>query len=442
MEKSIVFFILMWAVNCEGQGTWHNLDGGVTCDTNIGNCYPVVYTICADTINNVLYVGGNFNRAGNFVRNSVAQWDGTKWDSIQQAIAYEPDAMIMYKGNLYVGDELNGDVTIFDGDNWHIIPGVFGEVYCFTIYKDTLYAGGAFTTNDKGDTLNNIAKWNGTDWRPLGVGIGGVEVNAMSVYDDTLFAGGYFHYAGSKTANSIAKWDGTNWGTLGGGIKDWINPGFVFSMDTFQNKLYVGGEYDSAGGITAYSLASWNGKVWDSLTSQPSTYQYALKSFDGYLFMSGLIGTNDVENIAKYDGNVITTLDSGVNHIVYSLASWNGSLYVGGEFDTVEKIVAANHIARWTPVSSTGINQLISGNNQLTISPNPFTQETTVQLVSGNRKPWQFILQDLLGRTVAQYNVTQTSFIIPRNNLPAGLYIATAKTDDGQLFGKTKLMVQ
>ena len=72
-----------------------------------------------------------------------------------------------------------------------------------------LYAGGRFTTAG-GVPANRIAKWDGTQWSPLGEGANGI-VNAMAVFDDgsgdgpALFAGGYFSLTPDRY---IGKWKG------------------------------------------------------------------------------------------------------------------------------------------------------------------------------------------------------------------------------------------
>jgi hypothetical protein len=65
---------------------------------------------------------------------------------------------------------------------------------------------------------NDVARWNGTAWSPLGSGIGFQEVRALHVFDDgsgpALFAAGWFGAAGGVTAYSVAKWNGSNWSAL------------------------------------------------------------------------------------------------------------------------------------------------------------------------------------------------------------------------------------
>jgi len=61
-----------------------------------------------------------------------------------------------------------------------------------------------------GDTAITIAKWNGTNWAPLGSGLNGGP-NGLTVYNNDLIVGGTFTTAGGINANYIAKW-GTPYG--------------------------------------------------------------------------------------------------------------------------------------------------------------------------------------------------------------------------------------
>jgi hypothetical protein len=51
------------------------------------------------------------------------------------------------------------------------------------------------------------ARWNGSDWQPLGGGMNGF-VYALAVFNNELIAGGDFAIAGGVSANRIARWDG------------------------------------------------------------------------------------------------------------------------------------------------------------------------------------------------------------------------------------------
>src|SRR5262249_10971974 len=64
------------------------------------------------------------------------------------------------------------------------LPGTDGSVYALTVYNGNMIAGGSFTIAG-GVIANSIAQWNGTSWRPLGSGMGGIfpTVDALSVYN-------------------------------------------------------------------------------------------------------------------------------------------------------------------------------------------------------------------------------------------------------------------
>src|SRR5262249_24972436 len=130
-----------------------------------------------------------------------------------------------------------------------------------------LYAGGLFTTAG-GVAANHIAKWDGSRWSALGSGIGGVglvEVQALKVFDDgtgpALYAGGLFTTAGGIAANNIAKWNGGQWSPLGTGVNT-----NVFALTVFDDGT---GPALYAGGLFAGYIAKWDARLrlWSGLLS-------------------------------------------------------------------------------------------------------------------------------------------------------------------------------
>ena len=59
------------------------------------------------------------------------------------------------------------------------------------------------------------------DWVSLGLG-DERRVYALAVSGTNLYAGGNFTTAGGVTANGIAKWDGHAWSALGSGFAGWV----------------------------------------------------------------------------------------------------------------------------------------------------------------------------------------------------------------------------
>jgi len=140
----------------------------------------------------------------------------------------------------------------------------------------------------------------------------------MTVWDDgtgpALFVGGGFDTAGGVIVNRIAKWDGIQWHALQGPTGTGVSNA-VLALTTFDDgsgeALVVGGAFVFAGGVLANSVAKWDGSAWSAL--------------------SGPSGT-------------------GVNSIVRALAAWDDgsgtALYAGGVFTSAGG-VAANGVAKW-----------------------------------------------------------------------------------------------
>ncbi|MCP4246482.1 MAG: hypothetical protein GY778_05485, partial [bacterium] len=143
-------------------------------------------------------------------------------------------------------------------------PGLDRDAHAAVVYDDgsgpALYVGGEFTI--AGDVFaNNIARWDGTSWSPLGSGMNG-QVRALTVYNGDLIAGGNFTTAGDVFANNIARWDGTSWSVLGSGMD-----GQVRALTVYNGDLIAGGYFETAGGTPANHVARWDGATWSALGS-------------------------------------------------------------------------------------------------------------------------------------------------------------------------------
>jgi hypothetical protein len=188
-----------------------------------------------------------------------------------------------------------------------------------------LYAGGFFPTAG-GVNATNIAKWNGSTWSALGSGVGfnisyeGEEVYALACdKNGNLYAGGGFSTAGGVSANNIAEWNGSTWTNLGSGIYDaeYGDKVYALACDTNGN-LYAGGDYLTAGGIIAYSIAKWNGSTWSALGTGLNGPVFSLAcDTSGNLYVGGAspgaFSSAGGQGIAKWNGNTWSTLGSGMS---------------------------------------------------------------------------------------------------------------------------------
>ena len=320
-------------------------------------------TIAFDSSGN-LYAGGVFNTAGGNSANYIAKWNGTMWSALDSGlndecltIAFDSSGNL-YAGGLFytAGGNSANYIAKWDGSSWSAVGSGFGWfVRCLTYGSDgNLYAGGPFTTTGPGGiSANCIAKWDGSSWSALGSGLSinpGLSPECYTIaFDSTgnLYAGGEFTTAGSISANNIAKWNGTTstWSALGSGLATRCN---TIAFDSSGN-LYAGGLFTTAGGNSANYIAKWDGSSWSALGSGLNEECKTI-AFDstGNLYAGGLFttaGGNSANYIAKWDGSSWTnipcfTLDNYCNTIAFNSS---GNLYAGGDFTTAGS-VAVNYI--------------------------------------------------------------------------------------------------
>ena len=207
-----------------------------------------------------------------------------------------------------------------------------------------LYAAGHFDTAGN-IPANNIAKWDGVAWSPLGTGIND-RVSALISYNGSLYAGGNFTAAGGNAARSIAKWDGVNWSPLGTGINDYG----VFCLAVYKNSLYAGGWFTQAGGVTTRSLAKWDETNWSSVGNVVGEAVLSLFTYNDTLYTGGSLNPQQ-ECIAKWDGISWSSIGNGIGDYhgasVWSINEYNGDIYAGGGFQTAGH-VQVNNFAKWT----------------------------------------------------------------------------------------------
>lgn len=233
-----------------------------------------------------------------------------------------------------------------------------------------IYVGGHFTSIDNVAVVN-VAKWNGSEWAPLGSGVGdgyADSVSALAIIGGDLYVGGRFQTVGNGVAASnIARWNGSAWSPLGSGVDD-----SVLALSVIGTDLYAGGEFSEADGITVRHVAKWNGTAWSALGLGfgDGREVRALAVMGGELYAGGdfvtLADDEDdheavrVNGIARWDGSHWAPLGSGLDGQVHALAVKDGALYVGGSFSTAGGVSARN-IAKWSGGVWSALGEGMSG---------------------------------------------------------------------------------
>ncbi len=346
---------------CHGIAIWNGsawgaLGGGVGpfSQTNVAgvNCLLAF----DDGSGIALYAGGSFTSMGGAPAANVARWNGTAWSPVG---------------------------TGFDG-----------PVFALAVYDSgtgpRLYAAGQFTAAGAAPAAR-LASWNGVSWQAVGSGLSGgllvPTVYAMQVFDDgggpRLYVGGSFTSAGGIPAQNIARWDGSTFSPVGAGVNGFTLSPCVRAMTVFDDgggpALFVGGAIEQAGGSPASRIARWRNGAWQSVgdgwfnapPAQPNGVIYALAVYDDgrgpALYAGGIASTSNnrrLNHVARLTGNSWEPLAAGVQTPsgcdVRSLLPFDdGSgpgLFVGGTFLDASG-AEAHSIARWTAPGAPAILQ-------------------------------------------------------------------------------------
>ena len=380
-----------------------------------------------------LYVGGTFSEVHQAdttpVLGSVAFWDGT---SFQPVITDNVNVFALAADNTGNGVFIGGYFQSLGGiagtksiavwrEGQGILSldgGISGEGTVFTLcnYADVLYVGGQFTAVRAHDPLpvqnilaydlNNNA-WSstwGTDTTPTS------RVFAITMHNGSLYIAGKFNSVGGTAAQNIIRLDmiAGLFLPMGSGIDS--AGAIVQCLAGDGNRILIGGDFTSAGGVSCRSIATWSTEtetysrpcfgIWSdrvfAIGVTPSVTfacgdflagtdaalppwgglltdgQKVLQSITALDALSGgevrcsvingdvmYIGGRFTEirgvaakNVAKVNLATleVTPLLGGVDGVVYALEfDAAGSLYIGGLFSTVNNGgQAASNVVKWT----------------------------------------------------------------------------------------------
>ena len=190
---------------------------------------------------------------------------------------------------------------------------------------------------------------------------------AVDPRSGAVYVGGTgFHYAGGVAAVGLAKLSGSSWsspGTISYNASS--NQPTVYCLAVVSSTLYVGGAFNSAGGLPAANLASYTAGVWrqvgHGLNSGPSALAASGSSSviaAGPFTYAGTASPDPVDPILNYIGQWngstwsafgqgVMTQTPSIGGQVLSLAAYGAGVFAGGSFVQAGATMA-NSIARWT----------------------------------------------------------------------------------------------
>jgi hypothetical protein len=206
------------------------------------------------------------------------------------------------------------------------------DVRALAVYNNELYAAGEFDLAG-GQPANGIARWNGATWSPVGTGLQRVGSGtpgygrALHVYNGSLIVGGEFDRAGGAVVDNIARWNGSNWSAMGIGS---FAP--VYALETFGTQLIAAGQFQLGSGVAM--PGAWDGFSWSALGGNPAGIpSFALRTFGPHLY------ADSGGALSRWDGGAWSTagLVSGIfsgyqGTSIRALHVHGTDLMLGGEF--------------------------------------------------------------------------------------------------------------
>lgn len=313
-----------------------------------------------------VYAGGQFNYAGLVNANSIARFDGQKWNALGSGLGPASALPSVYtitttNNNIYVGGTFSTaggisapDIAQWDGTNWYALGNPGGEVFGIAVQPSGVYAVGAPYSSATGNFGSPFFEvWNGTSWTSVLVvppapenGYCAVPFNtptlgmdAIACMGTNIFVGGSFSigtFDPPQGSQGILRYDGTYCYSVGTGFNS-----NVVALAVINTNLYAAGNFTNADGYAANQIAMWNGLNWTNVGGGVvgSGTVFSLGTMGNYLFAGGSftnMGGVAASGIAEWDGTNWYALGSGVVYsgkgTVDAITSIGPDLYVGGTF--------------------------------------------------------------------------------------------------------------
>lgn len=360
--------------------------------------------------NNDLYATGLFTQINGVTAKTVAKWTGTTWvqsgNFTDWGHSIRTIDTVLFLAKYRATNDSNY-VWYFNGTSWNTlgrafrlvgVSGLKPDIYDIIKFNNQIYACGEFNRCGT-DTVNGIARWNGTKWVRCGLGFQqsilpnppNIYPHQMHVFNNKLYVAGNFQKAGGITCNGIAEWDGVAWSALGTGFNK-----TVYSVTSFQGDLYAGGEFTAAGTNSVGAIAKWNGTQWVQpgfklFTVFPPSgnfcFVHTMETIQNKFYITGGFNrlataiTSTVGNVIAFDGVNLFDLNKGTTNDVEAVIQYQSgppnSILFGGIFKAVgNPTLSCENLALFNTLAMSS-NDLLP-ESEYALFPNPFSEQITI----------------------------------------------------------------
>jgi len=213
--------------------------------------------------NNQLIIQGTHNGS----TGPVLSWNGASIQAVgNYNFAGQITGFTNYQGDLVAANLAagTGQLYRFDGASWQAFGGTMsGVARAMAANGNDLFVAGQMSSACGGLSViavNNIYRWDGSGCHALGSGVTSTAVfegiDDLAMHGSDLYATGRFDVAGGLPANSLAKWNGSSWQPLGLGIMNDIDTGQGQALWVKDDVLYVTGYFEQAGPYLSHNFAA------------------------------------------------------------------------------------------------------------------------------------------------------------------------------------------
>jgi hypothetical protein len=210
--------------------------------------------------------------------------------------------------------------------------------------------------NEVDSTQELVMTWDGIGFTNLASARynPGVVLSVVQ-YKNEIYVGGTFDSIGGVAATNIARWDGSKWNALSTEILD----NGIFKLFPHKGKLYVGGLFLQAGNTYSPGIVAWDGTKWEAvkggLYASPGNNPprvYTVGAYRGQLIAAGNVlsfagpGEIDLLMLNGDQWEVPHGWENGFFTSILSLHVFQDELYVGGVFSEYRD-GPGNGIVKW-----------------------------------------------------------------------------------------------
>lgn len=269
----------------------YRLSGHLTSSTSVTN-HSMNLSSGGAGFEKVEVIDGVIYGLGSWATNGLWQFDtdefsNSSWNSWAPSGAYANPltALAIYGSERILGSGTAPNVRSASGNI--SFPGFVAtgsvEINDLIIYNGELICAGRFTSSN-GTVLNNIAKWNGSEWIPLGTGVNGTVYDLVVLEDQLIVAGKFSEADGNVDCSKVAIWNGSNWEPMETGLIGGFNG--VRRLFVYGSQLFVGGDFTGSSSVTSANIIKWKNGNWIALPNTISTPIGEIGMYGDHLYIA------------------------------------------------------------------------------------------------------------------------------------------------------------